>query len=78
MLIKAKECALVVIDMQERLMPHIFGNEELAQRCAMLINGLKLLKIPLLVTQQYTSPHTLKRAAPVEPLFLFPQPMTPA
>jgi nicotinamidase-related amidase len=47
--------AALVIDMQERLFPHIFGHDELAQRCAMLISGLKLLDVPLLVTQQYTA-----------------------
>lgn len=44
----------VVIDMQAGLLPHIAGKEELVKNLIILIKGLKLLDIPLLVTQQYT------------------------
>lgn len=44
----------VVVDIQERLFPHIHEHEALAQRCAMLIRGLQILDVPLVVTQQYT------------------------
>lgn len=43
----------LVIDIQERLFPHIDDNDGLAQRCSILIQGLKLLGIPLVVTEQY-------------------------
>jgi nicotinamidase-related amidase len=44
----------LVIDIQERLFPHIHEHDHLASRCAMLIRGLQLLNVPILVTQQYT------------------------
>jgi len=44
----------VAIDFQERLFPHIFQNEELTQNVIKLVSGLKILNIPILVTQQYT------------------------
>jgi hypothetical protein len=44
----------VVIDIQERLHPVISGNDELEKNSLILINGLKALGVPMLVTQQYT------------------------
>lgn len=44
----------IVVDIQERLFPHIHQHDELAQRCEMLIRGLRILDVPLVVTQQYT------------------------
>lgn len=43
----------VVIDIQERLFPHIHDHDALAVRCAMLIKGLRILDVPMLVTEQY-------------------------
>ncbi|MDZ4744813.1 MAG: isochorismatase family protein [bacterium] len=48
-----KSIALVV-DIQERLFPLIHNNEALAVRCAMLIRGLRILDVPLVVTEQYS------------------------
>ncbi len=44
----------LVVDMQERLFPHIHEHDALAMRCAMLIRGLRILDVPIIVTQQYT------------------------
>jgi nicotinamidase-related amidase len=44
----------LVIDIQERLFPHIYKHQELEKNSKTLIEGLKALKIPILVTQQYT------------------------
>jgi nicotinamidase-related amidase len=44
----------LVIDIQERLFPAMFENEELLKNCRILIQGLNTLGVPLLVTQQYT------------------------
>jgi nicotinamidase-related amidase len=44
----------LVIDMQEKLLPHMKQSAEVKQNCITLINGLKVLNIPILVTQQYT------------------------
>jgi nicotinamidase-related amidase len=44
----------LIIDIQERLFPHIHENERLSSNTSVLIRGLKELKIPVLVTQQYS------------------------
>jgi nicotinamidase-related amidase len=49
-----KENALgLVIDYQERLLPHIYENQQLLANTLVLIEGLKALEIPLIVTEQY-------------------------
>lgn len=50
----AEDTMGMVVDFQERLMPAISGHEEMIQRSVILIQGLKTLGIPLLMTQQYT------------------------
>lgn len=54
MRISAKDTICLVIDYQERLIPSIGENELLLENSRKLLLGLKLLKIPFLVTQQYT------------------------
>jgi nicotinamidase-related amidase len=54
MRIERQHATAIVVDIQERLFPHIHEHEALAQRCAMFIKGLRTLKIPIVVTQQYT------------------------
>ncbi|MBT3207811.1 MAG: hydrolase [Bacteroidetes bacterium] len=44
----------LIIDMQSVLYPHIYKYEMLTKNTYTLIEGLKTLKIPLLITQQYT------------------------
>lgn len=44
----------VIIDIQERLFPHIHEHELLEKKCQILISGLQILSIPITVTQQYT------------------------
>jgi nicotinamidase-related amidase len=44
----------LVIDIQERLFPHIHEHDAMAQRASVLIRGLRILSVPMLVTQQYT------------------------
>ncbi len=54
MRILQKETAAVVIDIQERLLPHIYDGETILQNCRKLIEGLHILSVPVMVTQQYT------------------------
>ena len=54
MRILKEDAAAVIIDLQERLFPHIAGREGLEHNLDILIRGLRALEIPLLVTQQYT------------------------
>jgi nicotinamidase-related amidase len=42
-----------IIDFQERLMPHMHNRDELIRKSRILIQGLKLLQIPLIYTEQY-------------------------
>ena len=44
----------LVVDIQERLFPVMAGKEELLKNCRILIEGLQVLKVPVLFTQQYT------------------------
>jgi nicotinamidase-related amidase len=48
------ETAAVVVDIQERLLPHIFQWEQTLKNCLKLIEGLQVLSVPIVVTQQYT------------------------
>ncbi|MDR2487504.1 MAG: isochorismatase family protein [Clostridiales Family XIII bacterium] len=48
------ESLLVVIDMQERLIPAMQEKERLIDACGTLIRGIRTLNVPLLFTQQYT------------------------
>ncbi len=44
----------LVVDIQERLFPHIYEHEQLERNISILIRGLQLLDIPIIATQQYT------------------------
>lgn len=46
--------AAVVVDIQERLLPHIYQCEQVLRSCLKLIEGLQVLSVPVIVTQQYT------------------------
>lgn len=47
------ETIALVIDMQERLFPHIFEAEKLEKNLTILVEGLKLLQVPILISEQY-------------------------
>lgn len=53
MTLDVKHTQAICVDIQERLFPHIHEHDELARRCAILIRGLRLLDLPVLVTEQY-------------------------
>lgn len=48
-----EETALVVIDVQERLFPHIYDNDFLKKNLEILIKGFQALEVPTLFTEQY-------------------------
>ncbi len=54
MQIKSNEAVGLIIDVQERLFPVMYEKEGLEKNTGILIEGLKVLGIPLLVTEQYT------------------------
>jgi nicotinamidase-related amidase len=47
------QCALLVIDIQQKLLPPIFQKEELVYNAQLLIRAASILKIPELVSTQY-------------------------
>jgi nicotinamidase-related amidase len=49
----AHEAALLVIDVQEKLMVKIPGAERLVRNSAFLIDGARLLDVPVAATEQY-------------------------
>jgi nicotinamidase-related amidase len=51
--LEAEECALIVIDIQEKLLPPIFQKEQLVRNAQLLIRAAGILKIPALVSTQY-------------------------
>ena len=53
MRINRADCTGLIIDIQERLFPHMHGQDTFLSKCLMLIEGLKILKVPLTFTEQY-------------------------
>jgi nicotinamidase-related amidase len=51
--LEADRCALVVVDIQEKLLPPIFQKEQLVRNAKLLIRAASVLKIPALVSTQY-------------------------
>src|SRR2546428_2538213 len=51
--LEADQCALVVVDIQEKLLPPIFQKEQLVKNSQLLIRLAGILRIPTLMTTQY-------------------------
>jgi nicotinamidase-related amidase len=51
--LEAEQCALIVVDMQQKLLPPIWEKERLVKNVQLLIRLAGILKIPALVTTQY-------------------------
>ncbi|STY81936.1 Uncharacterised protein [Moraxella veridica] len=43
----------LMIDVQEKLTPHIFEHEAITQKMAVLIQGLQALGVPVMLNEQY-------------------------
>jgi nicotinamidase-related amidase len=52
--LEPQQCALVVVDIQEKLLPPIFNKEQLLKNSQLLIRLAKILDLPILVTTQYS------------------------
>lgn len=52
--LEAEQCALVVIDIQEKLLPPIFQKDQLVRNSQLLIRAAGILKIPAIVSTQYS------------------------
>jgi nicotinamidase-related amidase len=51
--LETEQCALLVIDIQEKLLPPIFRKEQLVRNSQLLIRLAGILNMPVLVTTQY-------------------------
>ena len=49
----AEQCALIVIDIQEKLLPPIFQKENVVRNSQLLIRLAGILKMPVIATTQY-------------------------
>ena len=52
--LEAEQCALIVIDIQQKLLPPIFQKEQLVRNVQLLIRAAGILDIPALVSTQYS------------------------
>lgn len=52
--LRRETAVAVLIDVQERLFPHIDGHTRLERQLERLLTGLGTLAVPVVVTQQYT------------------------
>ena len=50
----AAQCALIVVDIQENLLPPIFNKEAMVKNSQLLIRLAKILSIPAIATTQYS------------------------
>lgn len=72
--LEAENCALVVVDIQQKLLPPIFNREQLIRNASLLIRLANILEIPVLVTTQYakglgaTVPEIMELAGDVRPI----------
>ncbi len=57
-----KQSSLVLIDLQDRLMPAIHEGDKVLQQCAKIAKIAKLLEVPIIGTEQ--SPHSLGHNSP--------------
>jgi nicotinamidase-related amidase len=69
----AEQCSLVVVDIQERLLPPIFEKDRLIRNSQLLIRLANALKMPVLATTQYA-----KGLGPIVPEIASLLPPTPA
>ena len=52
--LKAQHCALIVIDVQEKLLPPIYEKERLVRNSQLLLRLAGLLSLPVVATTQYS------------------------
>src|ERR1700686_3706950 len=51
--LESDQCALIVVDIQEKLLPPIFQKEQLVRNSKLLIRAAGVLKIPAVISTQY-------------------------
>ena len=53
LLMNRNDTAILVVDVQQKLLPHIADNEELLWNIGRLVRGAKILDMPVFATEQY-------------------------
>jgi nicotinamidase-related amidase len=53
MLVEARKSTLLLVDMQERLLPAMSGGAQALSRCMILLKAAKALEVPVTVSEQY-------------------------
>ncbi|MCS6903964.1 MAG: isochorismatase family protein [Bacteroidia bacterium] len=53
MKLEKQNCLALLIDVQERLFPHIYKHTKLLKNITIALQGLQLFEIPIIVTEQY-------------------------
>ncbi len=61
-ILQREKTTLLVIDIQERILPAVFEHERVVENAIKLINGFKILNVPIYFTEQYP-----KGLGPTEP-----------
>ena len=52
-MISSDSAVTVIVDVQEKLIPHIWEKEKIIRNIQILIKGMKILDVPILLTEQY-------------------------
>ncbi len=52
--LEADQCALIVVDIQEKLLPPIFQKEQLVRNARLLTRAASVLRIPAIMSTQYS------------------------
>jgi len=53
--LSSSQCALMIVDIQERLMPVIEGRERVVNNAVLLLKAAKVMGMPVLATTQYVA-----------------------
>lgn len=53
MLLDAARSQLLIVDVQERLLPAMYDGDAMVERCALLLQAAAELKVPAVVSEQY-------------------------
>jgi nicotinamidase-related amidase len=73
MLMQKELCSLLLVDVQEKLSPHVMHAQSMIDRCAWLLRLANTLNVPVVVTEQY--PQGLGQT--IEPLHALATPYVP-
>ena len=69
MIVKSEASCLLIVDVQDRLLPAMQSGEEVAENCAILMQAAARLSVPILISEQYPKGlgHTVESLATLAP-----------